>query len=100
ALFKTLAYDPRTDFEPIGLAGTAPIVLLARSSLPVSSLTQFVAHAKSQGAALKFGSAGIGSISHVSCVTLLAALDLNPTHVPYRGVAPAMNDLVGGHIDF
>jgi tripartite-type tricarboxylate transporter receptor subunit TctC len=100
ALFKALPYDPRTDFEPIGLAGTAPIILIAKSSLPVSSLEQFVTHARIHGAALKFGSAGIGSISHFSCVTLLGALDLNPTHVPYRGVAPAMNDLVGGHIDF
>ncbi len=100
ALFKALPYDPRADFAPIGLAGTAPTVLIAKPALPAANLPEFVAYARGKEAELRFGSAGIGSISHFACVTLLSSLGLAPTHVPYRGVAPAMNDLIGGHIDF
>lgn len=100
ALFKKLPYDPLTGFEPIGLAGTAPLLLVAKASLPASNLKEFVAYAEKNKAGMTYGSAGVGSISHYACVVLLSALKLNITHVPYRGVAPAMNDLMGGHIDF
>ena len=59
-----------------------------------------IAYAEKNKAGMTYGSAGVGSISHYACVVLLSALKLNITHVPYRGVAPAMNDLMGGHIDF
>jgi tripartite-type tricarboxylate transporter receptor subunit TctC len=100
ALYKTLPYDPIASFAPIGLAGTAPTMLVAKPSLPVSNLKEFVAYADVNRAAMTFGSAGVGSISHIACVILLTALHENITHVPYRGVGPAMNDLMGGHIDF
>ncbi len=100
ALFKKLPYDPLTGFEPIGLAGTAPLLLVAKAGLPVSNLKEFIAYAEQNKASMTYGSAGVGSISHYACVVLLSALKLNITHVPYRGVAPAMNDLMGGHIDF
>ena len=100
ALYKKLPYDPLSDFDPIGPVGTAPILLVARSTLPVANLAEFITYAQANLARMTFGSAGIGSISHFSCVMLLASLKLNVTHVPYRGVAPAMNDLVGGHTDF
>jgi tripartite-type tricarboxylate transporter receptor subunit TctC len=100
ALYKKLPYDPISDFDPIGPVGTAPVILVARSTLPVADLAEFVAYARANLAKMTFGSAGIGSISHLSCATLLAALKLSVTHVPYRGVAPAMNDLIGGHTDF
>jgi tripartite-type tricarboxylate transporter receptor subunit TctC len=100
ALFKKLPYDPLTGFEPIGLAGTAPLLLVAKAGLPASNLKEFVAYAEKNKAGMTYGSAGVGSISHYACVVLLSALKLNITHVPYRGVAPAMNDLMGGHIDF
>ena len=100
ALYKKLPYDPVADFEPIGLAGTASTVLIAKSSLPVSNLAEFITYARAHSAAMTYGSAGIGSISHFSCVLLLSSLKLNITHVPYRGVAPAMNNLIGGHTDF
>ena len=100
ALYKKLPYDPLSDFEPIGLAGTAPTMLVARPTLPVTDLKDFVAYAEAHRARMTYGSAGLGSISHVTCVILLSALKQNITHVPYRGVAPAMNDLMGGHIDF
>jgi tripartite-type tricarboxylate transporter receptor subunit TctC len=95
-----LPYDPLADFDPIGPVGTAPIILVARSTLPVADLAEFVTYAKANLAKMTFGSAGVGSISHMSCVTLLSSLKLSITHVPYRGVAPAMNDLIGGHTDF
>ncbi len=100
ALFKKLPYDPLTGFEPIGLAGTAPLLLVAKAGLPVGNLKEFIAYAEAHKADMTYGSAGVGSISHYACVVLLSALKLNVTHVPYRGVAPAMNDLMGGHIDF
>ena len=100
ALFKKLPYDPLASFAPIGLAGTAPLLLVAKAGLPVSNLKEFVAYADAHRAGMTYGSAGVGSISHYACVVLLSALKQNITHVPYRGVAPAMNDLMGGHIDF
>lgn len=100
ALFKKLPYDPLQGFAPIGLAGTAPTLLVAKAALPVSNLKEFIAYVDRNKARMTYGSAGVGSISHYACVVLLSALKQNITHVPYRGVAPAMNDLMGGHIDF
>jgi len=100
ALFKKLPYDPLTSFAPVGLAGTAPLLLVAKAALPVANLKEFVTYAEANKAGMTYGSAGVGSISHYACVVLLSTLKQNITHVPYRGVAPAMNDLMGGHIDF
>jgi tripartite-type tricarboxylate transporter receptor subunit TctC len=100
ALFKKLPYDPMADFEPVGLAGMASTMLVAKMELPASNLQDFVTYARANRDKLTYGSAGVGSISHYACVLLLSNLKLNITHVPYRGVAPAMNDLMGGHVDF
>ena len=99
ALYKNLPYDPLGDFLPIGLVGAAPTLLVATPALPVADLKEFVAYAQANRARMTYGSAGVGSVSHFACVILLSALKENITHVPYRGVAPAMNDLMGGHID-
>ncbi len=100
ALFKRLSYDPVADFEPVGLAGMASTILVTKPDLPVSNLQDFVTYARANREKLTYGSAGVGSISHYACVVLLSNLKLNITHIPYRGVAPAMNDLMGGHVDF
>ena len=100
ALFKRLPYDPVADFEPVGLAGMASTLLVAKLGLPASNLPDFVTYARANREKLTYGSAGVGSISHYACVLLLSNLKLNVTHIPYRGVAPAMNDLMGGHVDF
>jgi tripartite-type tricarboxylate transporter receptor subunit TctC len=100
ALFKHLPYDPVADFEPVGLAGMASTLLVAKLGLPASNLQDFVTYARANREKLSYGSAGVGSISHYACVLLLSNLKLSITHVPYRGVAPAMNDLMGGHVDF
>jgi tripartite-type tricarboxylate transporter receptor subunit TctC len=99
ALYKSLPYNPIDDFQPVGLAGSAPTMLLAKPSLPASNLAEFITYAEANHGKITFGSAGVGSISHFACVVLFSALKQNITHVPYRGVAPAMNDLMGGHID-
>lgn len=100
ALYKKLAYDPVADFVPIGPAGASPMVLLARADLPAANLREFVAWAAQNKAKASYGSAGVGSISHYGCVLLLSSLGRNVTHIPYKGVAPAMNDLMGGQTDF
>ena len=98
ALYKKLPYDPLADFDAVGLAGTAPTILVARPQLPASNLTEFVAYAGANRATATYGSAGVGSISHFACVSLLSALKQNSPRA-VSGVAPAMNDLMGGHID-
>jgi tripartite-type tricarboxylate transporter receptor subunit TctC len=100
AVFKKLPYDPLKDFEPVGLAGMAPTLLVAKRDFPAATLQDFVASVRGRTDKVTFGSAGVGSISHYACVVLLSELKLAVTHVPYRGVAPAMNDLMGGHVDF
>jgi tripartite-type tricarboxylate transporter receptor subunit TctC len=100
ALYKKLPYDPIADFQPVGLAGSAPMLLVARADLPASSLQDFVAWLALEPTKASYASAGVGSISHFGCVMLLSALKRDVTHVPYRGVAPAINDLMGGQVDF
>jgi tripartite-type tricarboxylate transporter receptor subunit TctC len=100
ALYSKLPYDPVTDFQPVGLAGSAPMLLLGRANLPANNLQEFHGWLAANRDTASFGSAGVGSISHYGCVLLLASIQSNVTHVPYKGVAPAMNDLMGGQTDF
>jgi tripartite-type tricarboxylate transporter receptor subunit TctC len=82
------------------LIAQTPLVLLARKDLPADSLREFLAYAKTNQASMQFGSGGAGSASHLACVLLNTALGINVTHVPYRGAAPAMQDLIAGRIDY
>ena len=77
-----------------------PIVLVTRKDLPVSNMPEFIADAKANHDKMQFGSSGVGSGSHFSCAQLNAAIGVNPTHVPYRGSSLAMQDLIGGRIDY
>jgi tripartite-type tricarboxylate transporter receptor subunit TctC len=97
-LYKSLPYNPETDFAPVSLVASVPFVVSVKKPLPVSDFAGFRALAGATD--LNFGSAGIGSASHLACLLLNAALGGKSKHIPYRGVAPAMNDLVGGQIDF
>lgn len=99
-LFKKLPYDPVTDFEPVAIIANVPLILSVRTSLPAKTFPEFAAAARSKPGELTYGSAGVGSASHLGCLLLDAALGSKARHVPYRGAGPALNDLVAGHIDF
>lgn len=100
ALYPNLRYNPLTDFTPIGQVAETPILIAAKHSFPAADLQAFVAAAKAPGASLTLGHAGVGSISHISCLLLTSTIGFKPVEVPYRGSAPAMTDLVAGHYDF
>src|SRR5262245_44111763 len=99
-MHKAPLYNSVTDFAPAGLVTDQPIVLITRKSLPVNDLKEFIAYAKANHDKMQFGSSGVGSGSHFSCARLNAAIGINPTHVPYRGSGLAMQDLIGGRIDY
>src|SRR6185437_11146954 len=99
-LYKRPLYNAITDFTPVVLIAEVPIALLASKDLPVSNLKEFVAYAKANQSKMQFGSAGAGSATHLGCVVLNTAMGTTITHVPYKGTGPAMQDLVGGRIDF
>jgi len=99
-LYKHPLYNAATDFTPVALIAEVPIALIARKTLPASNLKEFVAYAKENQAKMQFGSAGAGSATHLGCVVLNSAIGVTITHVPYRGAGPAMQDLIGGRIDY
>jgi tripartite-type tricarboxylate transporter receptor subunit TctC len=96
-LYKSLSYDPRTDFEPVMLIATTPMILLTNKNLPVATLADFIALAKKRR--LSMGSAGIGSIAHLTYLLFSNLTHTEIQHVPYRGLSQADNDLIGGQID-
>jgi len=97
-LHKNLPYDPARDFTPIVLTSNAPFMLLVHPSLPVRSVAELIKHVKERPGALSYGSAGPGSPHHLSMELLKSMTGMNIVHVPYRGDAPALTDLVAGHI--
>jgi len=100
ALYKEPLYNSLTDFTPVGLATESPRILIARKDLPAQNLQEFVAYVKANQSKMQFGSAGVGSGTHLPCVLLNSAMGVTVTHVPYRGEAPAQQDLIGGRIDY
>lgn len=98
-LYKQLAYDPAKDFAPIGMIGAVPLLVVVNPSLPVKSIAELVALAKSRPGGLVYGSAGNGSPHHLGAEMFKAATGANLKHVPYRGSGPAITDLLGGQID-
>ena len=97
-LNKSVAYDVLRDFAPIALVASEPLVLFARSSLPVNDVKELVAYAKANPRTLSVGTAGVGSPHHLAAAWLNTAAKIEIMHVPYRGVAPALNDLLAGQI--
>jgi len=100
ALYPNLAYKPDADFEPIGLVAEQPEILTVRKDLPPNTLKEFAAYAKANESKLNMAHAGIGSVSHVGCLLLNAAIGIKPTMVPFTGTAPAMNALIAGQVDY
>jgi len=99
-LYKNPMYQATTDFEPVVLFAEQPTIMTARNDFPAENLREFIAYAKANEAKITYGSAGVGSANHVACVLFNSAAGLNITHVPYRGGALAMQDLLGGRIDY
>ena len=98
ALYKSLPFDPATAFAPVALLATVPIVLMVHPSLPVKNVQELIALAKAKPGTLNFGSSGIGSTNHLAGELLKSMTGIDIVHVPYKGAAPAMNDLIAGHI--
>ncbi|MGA2944276.1 MAG: tripartite tricarboxylate transporter substrate-binding protein [Xanthobacteraceae bacterium] len=94
------SYNPLSDFEDVALIAQIPLILIARKDLPASSIEEFVAYAKANPGKLSYGSAGVGSASHLGCAMLEHIIGAQFLHVPYRGTGPAMQDLLAGRIDF
>jgi tripartite-type tricarboxylate transporter receptor subunit TctC len=98
-IYKTLPYDPRSDFEPVILVASTPMVLVTRKTLPAHTLAEVIAYAKTNKGKTTMGSAGIGSISHLTLLLFNHLTGADVVHVPYRGLSEASNDLLGGQID-
>lgn len=99
-LTPNVKYDPVVDFVPIGITAHSPAVVIARKDFPAQDLKEFIAVLRQQGDALKQPHGGIGASSHMACLLFTAEIGAKPTLVAYRGSGPALNDLVGGHVDF
>jgi tripartite-type tricarboxylate transporter receptor subunit TctC len=100
SLNKNLPYDPVKDFVPIALIARIPEVLVVNAALPVHSIAELAELAKATPGGLAYGSAGAGTAQHLSGVLLASVLGVELTHVPYKGMQPAISDVAGGHIPF
>ena len=97
-LFKKMPYDPVRDLQPVTLVGTTPPILLAHPSLPVKSVKELVALARAKPGALSYGSIGTGTPQHFAGELMKATFRIDMVHVPYKGAAPALIDVIGGHV--
>jgi tripartite-type tricarboxylate transporter receptor subunit TctC len=95
---KPLPYDTIKDFEPVSLLATAPVILVAHPSVPAKTLQEFVALAKREPGKFNYASGGIGASTHLGGELLKFVAGIDVAHVPYKGTGPAMNDLIGGHV--
>jgi tripartite-type tricarboxylate transporter receptor subunit TctC len=100
SLYKKPLYNAVTDFTPVGLVSESPRILIARKDLPAANLQEFITYVKANQSKMQFGSAGVGSGTHLPCVLLNTAMGVNVTHVPYRGEGPVQQDLIAGRIDY
>jgi len=99
SLAARLPYDPAKDFEPITLINTTPLVVVVNPGVPARSVKELIALAKSKPGALNFGSSGSGGSNHLAGELFNAMAGVKMVHIPYKGNAPALTDLVGGHVD-
>jgi len=98
SLYIHAGYDPRKDFAPIGMIGTAPSILVVHPSVPVHSVAELIAYAKAAPAPVDYGSPGVGTANHLAGELFANATGARMQHIPYKGSGPAMGDLIGGHI--
>ncbi|MBX9828067.1 MAG: tripartite tricarboxylate transporter substrate binding protein [Xanthobacteraceae bacterium] len=99
SVFRNIPYDSVKDFAPIGFVGYTPLILVANAALPMRSAKDLVEAAKQKPGTITYGSVGVGSASHLAGVMLESAAGIQWQHVPYRGGAPALNDLIAGHVN-
>jgi tripartite-type tricarboxylate transporter receptor subunit TctC len=100
ALYANLKYDPTRDFTPIGLVAGTPILIVAKKDFPAANLKEFIAKVKDPAAKIKQAHAGVGSVSFTTCTLLTSQLGAKSIVAAYRGTGPALNDLVGGQVDY
>jgi tripartite-type tricarboxylate transporter receptor subunit TctC len=100
ALYRKLPYNPMTDFEPIGLINEVPMTLVAKKDFPAKDLQELIAYVKANKESVNYANAGLGAASHLCGMLFMTAIQTEVTTVPYRGTGPAMNDLLGGQVDF
>ena len=100
ALYRKLDYNPLTDFEYVGLVADVPMTLIARGNFPASDFKEFLAYIKANKSKITLANAGLGAASHLCGLMFMTAIDTDFTTVPYKGTGPAMNDLLGGQVDF
>lgn len=93
-----IAYDPIKDFKPVSIVATSPFVLTTDANFPAKTLPEFISYVKAHPAQFTYGTAGAGSLSHISAAVFLKRAGLDMTMVPYRGLAPAFDDLLGGSV--
>src|SRR5580698_7679078 len=98
SLYRNVGYDPRKDFVPIGMIGSAPSALVVHPSFPPKTVAELIAYAKAHPGEVNFGSAGVGSVNHITGEYFARAAGITLTHIPYKGTGPALTDLLGGHI--
>jgi tripartite-type tricarboxylate transporter receptor subunit TctC len=100
ALYRKLTFDPLKDFAYIGLVNEVPMTIVARGNFPASNFKEFLAYIKANKAKITYANAGLGAASHLCGLLFMSAIETDFTTVPYKGTAPAMNDLLGGQVDF
>jgi tripartite-type tricarboxylate transporter receptor subunit TctC len=100
SLYRKLTYDAVNSFEPIGLITDVPMTFIARRDFPANDLKELLAYVKANKDKVTYANAGVGSASHLCGMLFMGAINTELTTVPYKGTGPAMNDLLGGQVDF
>ena len=98
SLYRNVGYDPRKDFAPIGMIGCAPSSLVVHPSFSVKTVAELIVFAKANPGKINFGSAGIGTVGHITGEYFARETGIKLVHIPYKGSGPAVSDLLGGHI--
>ncbi|HWR59279.1 MAG TPA: tripartite tricarboxylate transporter substrate binding protein BugD [Thermodesulfovibrionales bacterium] len=100
SLYRKLPYDAINDFEPIGLINEVPMTLVAKKDFPAKDLKELIAYVKANKDKVNYANAGLGAASHLCGMLFMTAIQTDLTTIPYKGTGPAMNDLLGGQVDF
>src|SRR5579871_4093046 len=98
SLYRSAGYDPRKDFVAVGMIGSAPSSLVVHPSFPAKTVAELIAYARANPGKINFGSAGVGTVGHITGEYFARATGIKLVHIPYKGSGPAVSDLLGGHI--